>query len=582
MSQVAGPVPEPVRQVLRPASCGDAPGGEETRMVRWPVIGGALLVAGAALGARAMLPQDAQAVAQRNTERSAQAEAAGLAEPFKGVTTNGTVVPGLFTIRSTGVSTEPARQAASAFLATLTPQQRARARFAVDDAEWRKWMNQHFYVRQGVGFNEMSPAQREGGIALLRASLSAKGLQLTRDIMRLNHTLGELNNGNFVEYGEWLYWITVMGEPSATEPWGWQLDGHHAIINYFVLGDQVVMTPAFWGSEPVTARSGKYKGTSVLQEERTAGLAFFGTLSTSQRAQAVISTSKTGNDNLGEAFKDNLVLDYAGLRGAELDPAQKRQLLALVGLFVGNLRDGHAAVQMREVERHLGDTWFAWIGGNDPGGVFYFRIHSPVVLIEFDHQRPANLRHLAADPSRPDPEHIHVVVRTPNGNDYGKDLLRQHYQARPHSHVGVAEGGSRGGGSVSTHEIETVRAFARRYTAAWCSHEPAAVAAFFSPGGSLKVNDSDAAIGRAAITEVARGFMTAFPDLQVLMDDLSVRGDRFVYRWTLVGTNTGPGGTGRRVRVSGSEEWRMGEDGLIRESLGHFDNTEYQRQLDGR
>ena len=130
----------------------------------------------------------------------------------------------------------------------------------MDDPEWRKWMNQHFYVRQGVSFQEMNDAQRESAFGLLRASLSANGLKLTRDIMRLNETLAELTNDH--EFlGEWLYHITVMGKPSATEPWGWQLDGHHAIINYFVLGDQVVMTPFFAGSEPVIATSGKYKGT---------------------------------------------------------------------------------------------------------------------------------------------------------------------------------------------------------------------------------------------------------------------------------------------------------------------------------
>ena len=104
----------------------------------------------------------------------------------------------------------------------------------------------------------------------MRAALSAQGLKQTRDIMRLNHTLGELNDNNFDEYGEWRYHITVMGKPSATEPWGWQLDGHHAIINYFVLGDQVVMTPFFAGSEPVIAPSGKYKGTSSCRTSRTA------------------------------------------------------------------------------------------------------------------------------------------------------------------------------------------------------------------------------------------------------------------------------------------------------------------------
>ena len=95
---------------------------------------------------------------------------------------------------------------------------------------------------------------------------------------------------------------------------------------------------------------------------------------------------------------------------------------------------------MSEVERHLARTSFAWIGRTEPGSVFYYRIQSPVVLIEFDHQTPANLRHLAKNPSAPNPEHIHVVVRTPNGNDYGKDLLRQHYLQHKHSAAfGVAQ-----------------------------------------------------------------------------------------------------------------------------------------------
>ena len=117
----------------------------------------------------------------------------------------------------------------------------------------------------------MIPAQREAAFALLSVSLSAKGMRLTRDIMRLNETLAELT-GDHEFLGEWLYFITIMGKPSITEPWGWQVDGHHAIINYFVLGYQVVMTPHFAGSEPVIATSGKYKGTAILQEEQAQGL----------------------------------------------------------------------------------------------------------------------------------------------------------------------------------------------------------------------------------------------------------------------------------------------------------------------
>jgi hypothetical protein len=365
--------------------------------------------------------------------RSQTFEKQGLAEPFKGVTTDGRVMPNLFGIHSSGVSTEPVRKAADAFLAGLTADQRKKSTFSVDDDEWRKWMNQHFYVRQGVSFLEMTPSQRELGFALLKSALSARGLKQTRDIMRLNETLGELNGNDFQQYGEFRYHITVMGTPSASEPWGWQLDGHHAIINYFVLGDQVVMTPFFAGSEPVIAPSGKYKGTSVLQDEQNRGLAFVNSLDGDQRAKAILSTDKTRNNNLTEAWKDNAVVPQAGVMASQLSDAQRRALIDLIALYVGNMDDGHAKVKMSDVERMLSSTSFAWIGKTDQDAVFYYRIQSPVILIEFDHQLPANLRQLAKDPNVPNHEHIHVVVRTPNGNDYGKDLLRQHYAQHKHS-----------------------------------------------------------------------------------------------------------------------------------------------------
>ena len=364
-------------------------------------------------------------------ERSRQAENRGLAEPFKGITANGEVQEGLYKIRSTGVSTEPVRQAASAFLESLSSEQRERTTFPVDDSEWRKWMNQHFYVRQGVGFDEMNAAQREAAFGLMKASLSAKGLKLSRDIMNLNRTLGELNNDDFEQYNEWLYWITIMGKPSATEPWGWQIDGHHLIINYFVLGDQVVMSPVFVGSEPVIAESGKFKGTKILQVEQSKGLEFVESLNAQQKSKAIIRTDKTRNNNLTEAFKDNVVLDYAGIPGSELNAKQRNQLVDLIGLYVSNMKKGHANVRMEEVEAHIDRTHFAWIGNTSDDAVFYYRIHSPVILIEFDHQAPVGMRQYYPD-RRPVHQHIHVVVRTPNGNDYGKDLLRQHYEKHPH------------------------------------------------------------------------------------------------------------------------------------------------------
>lgn len=363
----------------------------------------------------------------RMRERSRQIDARLADDPYVGIHGSSGIERGLYRIESTGVSTEPVRKAAEKFLAALTAEQRAKTTFAVDDDEWRKWMNQHFYVRQGVGFDEMDEGQREAAFGLMRASLSADGLRLSRDIMNLNRTLGELNGDNFDEYNEWLYWITVMGEPSADQPWGWQVDGHHLIINYFVLGDQVVMTPLFVGSEPVIAESGKFKGTAIMQREQDQGLTLIRSLSPEQQDKAIIETSKDGNDNLGEAFSDNIVLDYAGIPAAKLSAEARNRLLDLIGLYVHNMREGHARVRMAEVEAHLDETHFAWIGATDEDAVFYYRIHSPVILIEFDHQRPVGIRHLV-EGRAPIRQHIHAVVRTPNGNDYGKDLLRQHYE----------------------------------------------------------------------------------------------------------------------------------------------------------
>jgi hypothetical protein len=374
---------------------------------------------------------DPEQYRQRSLQWSEQRNTQGLAEPFKGVTTDGSVEQGLFEIRSTGISTASIATAANDFLATLNNDQQQRISFGIDDEEWRKWANQHIYYRDGISFDEMSPIQREAAQAMLGESLSARGLTLSNDIMHLNTTLGELNGDNFVEYGEGKYWITIMGTPSATEPWGWQLDGHHLNLNYFVLGDQVVMTPAFWGSEPAVAESGEYAGTAIMEDEQRYGLAMVNTLNESQRAQAILETSKTGNNIMTQAFSDNVVLDSAGIKVSELTAAQKQQLMRLIGIYVGNMREGHQGVRMAEIEAHLDDTWFAWVGETTDDAVFYYRIQSPVVLIEFDHETPVGLRHMYPR-GVPYKEHIHAVVRTPNGNDYGKDILRQHYLAHPH------------------------------------------------------------------------------------------------------------------------------------------------------
>ena len=125
-----------------------------------------------------------------------------------------------------------------------------------------------------------------------------------------------------------------------------------------------------------------------------------------------------------------------------------------------------------------------------------------------------------------------------------------------------------------------LREFASRYAAAWCSQHPAAVAEFFELGASLAINGGTPAVGRSAIANQARAFMTAFPDMRVTFDKLILRGERVEFHWTLDGHNTGPGGSGNHVRINGFEEWKIGQDGLIADSKGHFDPQEYQSQIE--
>ena len=347
-----------------------------------------------------------------------------LAEPFVGLTSNGAVQSGLFELESTGVSTAGVRNAAESFLASLTAPQRERALFPIDDSEWRNWANVHLFQRQGVSALELDDSQRELAYGLIRASLSERGYQTSRDIMRLNHTVAELID-NFDDYGEHLYFFTVMGEPSADEPWGWQLDGHHLVVNYFVVGDQVVVTPVFMGSEPVSADSGKFAGTSIMEPEQDEALAFMQSLDGEQRADAILATEKQRGENEAEMMSDNVTVAFEGLPATRLNTVQRDALIDLVGLYVGNMEDERAAIRMEEVMAHLDQTYFAWKGSVEADGVFYYRIHNPVIYIEFDHQGPVALGGPRSVATR---NHIHSVVRTPNGNDYGKDLLRQHME----------------------------------------------------------------------------------------------------------------------------------------------------------
>jgi hypothetical protein len=355
-----------------------------------------------------------------------------LGEEFRGITVDGIVRPGLFPVHKTGVSLEPILRVARDFLATLELRQQRQVSFDIHSDAWRSWSNVHpFLMRHGLGLHELAPAQRQAALALVSSVLSASGFETARNVMKLNEHACELT-GLTEEYSEWYYWLSIFGTPSATEPWGWQLDGHHLIINCLILGDQLVLTPQFMGSEPVFAQSGKYAGTHVFRAEESVGLVMMRGLSPEQQAKAIIGTRLPG-ELLTAAYNDNVRMPCEGIRYDDLNSEQQGALRDLIGVYLHRMRPGHAEIRLEEAFDHLRDTHFSWIGAHDDHGPFYYRIYSPVVLIEFDHQ--PGIVYANDEPTR---DHIHTVVRTPNGNDYGNDLLRQHYARHDHSHPGSA------------------------------------------------------------------------------------------------------------------------------------------------
>jgi len=200
-----------------------------------------------------------------------------------------------------------------------------------------------------------------------------------------------------------------------------------------------VLTPAFWGAEPNYADHGPFKGIRLFQDEERAGLKLMRAFSPEQQKRAIVAHSMMGGDlpegrrhfadnlHLGGAFHDNRVVPYEGLKGDALSATQRRDLMDLVEKYLAVLPDGPRAARIAEVERHLPDTHFCWIGGFSEESPFYYRVQSPVTFIEFDH-------HAGVFLTNPEPAkfHVHTIVRTPNGNDYGFDLLRQHYKTSPH------------------------------------------------------------------------------------------------------------------------------------------------------
>jgi Protein of unknown function (DUF3500) len=365
-----------------------------------------------------------------------------LSTPFKGVTADGKIVSGLFALRPESAPTREILGAVRALIARLSPEQKNKVCLPLDSRERQLWQNSIVrYEDFGLRLDEVSSMLKEAAMAVVKASLSVAGYEKTRNLMKLNGFLGDLV-GALRLLGEWCYQLHVFGEPSATEPWGWQLSGHHLIITCFILGEQMTLTPTFMGAEPSHVDEGKYAGTTAFEDEEFFGLQFARNLTAEQKRKAIFSDTLVadqlppgrhqGNDGMsfGGRYKDNAVVPYEGVSGAELSPQQRQALLDLIKCYLSAMPSGPFSARMNDVERHLLETHFCWAGGMGEESAFYYRIQSPVVMIEFDHHKGVVLNN-----PKPEKFHVHTIVRTPNGNDYGMDLLRLHYETAPHHKI---------------------------------------------------------------------------------------------------------------------------------------------------
>jgi hypothetical protein len=268
-------------------------------------------------------------------------------------------------------------------------------------------------------------------MALVEASLSPEGYQLAHGMMLINGFLGEVVGLESV-LNEFSYNFALYGTPDQTAPWGWQLYGHHCAVNCLVVEGRMSLSPVFFGAEPNEIDEGPHTGTAAFRDRIQLGTDLMAALPAEQRSAATVYQQMVdpampegrvhpGDErHLAGAFQDNRVIPFEGIRVADMPAKAQQIVLSVVERFVLPLPEGPRAAQMREVREHLEETWFSWIGGHEPGDVFYYRIQSPVVIAELDHHCGVFL-----DYRTPKQFHVHTVLRTPHGNDYGRSWVRQ-------------------------------------------------------------------------------------------------------------------------------------------------------------
>ncbi|MFJ5958634.1 DUF3500 domain-containing protein [Paenarthrobacter sp. NPDC092416] len=363
---------------------------------------------------------------------------------FRGVTEDGTLREGLYPFAPALPGEEaPVTamvEAAEALLAAVSAEDRDKLTYPVDAVEWQTWANPEFMQFDSGLRLEFQPQDvREKALALVKASLSPEGYELAHGMMLINGFLGEVVGLQSV-LNEFSYNFALYGTPHHSAPWGWQLYGHHCAVNCLVIDGRMSLSPVFFGAEPNEIDEGPHAGTAAFEDRIQLGTNLMAALPADQLAAATVYQQMVdpampegrvhpGDErHLAGAFQDNRVIPFEGIRVADM-PAEAQQIaLSIVEKFVLPLPEGPRAARMREVKEHLEETWFSWIGGHKPGDVFYYRIQSPVVIAELDHHCGVFL-----DYRTPKQFHVHTVLRTPHGNDYGRSWVRQ-WQAA-HSEV---------------------------------------------------------------------------------------------------------------------------------------------------
>jgi hypothetical protein len=355
--------------------------------------------------------------------------------PFKGITSDGEVEEGLYALEDDGLDTQPIVDAGLALLAALSEEERKRIQYPINAHEWRSWYNPEFPMNShGLRLDYVSPQVRDAVISLMRASLGPEGYLKTEQARFANLYLGELYDLRNI-MNEWSYHFLLYGAPSIDEPWGWSMYGHHVAVNCFIFQKQIIVSPVFLGMEPnIVDRGEKGAFRSFLKEEEL-GLELLRSLPPSLRERAIIYKLMVDpampegrwhfadERHLGAAYQDNRVIPYEGVRATEMSTELQNLLLKIAGTFLEFLPAASRGARIRQIKSKLDQTYFSWIGGYGDEDPFYYRVQSPVIMLEFDHHSGVWLTN-----SEPAKFHTHVIVRTPNGNDYGKELLRLHYQ----------------------------------------------------------------------------------------------------------------------------------------------------------